>query len=99
MKFLIVQILLNVIILGLIDRKYLKMYKRISYVLYPVLLTFLVMFIDNVVVINKQNWAMTGDISFLFNLTYYIMIILSVVIQILFNTQYLKLLKLKKNNA
>ena len=99
MKFLIVQILLNVIILGLIDEKHLKTYKRISYVFYPVLLTALMMFIDNEVVINKQNWAMTGDITFLFRPTYYIMIILSVVIQILFNTQYSKLAKLKKNNV
>jgi hypothetical protein len=99
MKILIVQILLNVIILGLIDGKYLKIYRRLSYIFYPILLTVFVMFIDNEVVINKQNWAMAADITFLFKPTYYIMIIMSVVIQILFNTQYLKLLKLKKNNV
>jgi hypothetical protein len=99
MKFLIVQILLNVTILGLIDEKYLRIYKRISYVFYPVLLIVLVMLIDNDIIINKENWAIAVDITFLFKTTCYIMIIMSVALQILFNTQYLKLLKLRKNNA
>lgn len=99
MKFLIVQILLNVILMGLIDGKYLKTYKRISYPFYAVLLTLLVMLIDHDVVINKRNWAIAADITFFFKPSYYNMIIVSVIIQIIFNTQYLKLLKLRRNNA
>lgn len=98
MGFLIIQILLNVIVLGLVDRKYLKIYKLISYIFYPVLLTIMVLF-NNDISINKKYFGIAWDITFLFYPNYYIMIILSVVIQILFNTKYLRLLKLKKNNA
>jgi hypothetical protein len=57
------------------------------------------MFADNEAAINKQNWAMAADITFLFKPTYCIMIIISVIVQILFNTQYLKLLKLRRKNV
>ena len=99
MKFLIVQILLNAIMLGLVDEMHLKTYKRLAYLFYPLLLTVLVMLVDNDVIINKQTWTMVGDITFLSKPTYYIIIIVSVLIQFLFNTQYSKLLKLRKNNA
>ncbi len=87
------------ILLRIVDIKYLKFYKRTSYIFYPVLLTILVVLFNNHIAINKQDWAVALDISDLFHLTYYIMIALSVIIQILLNTQYLKLFKLKKNNV
>jgi hypothetical protein len=97
MKFLIIQIILNWIIVRFVDEKYLKVYKRLSYLFYPALLTVLVMLEDNDVIVNKQTWSIVGDITFLSKWNYYIMVLLSVIIQIVFNTQYSKLLK--KNNA
>ena len=98
MEFLTIQILLNVILLRMVNVKALKIYKQFSYIAYPILLTVIVVLFTNEVSIHKQHWGIALDITPLFNPDYHVMIVLSVIIQFLFNTQYLKLLKPKKNS-
>lgn len=97
MKFLIIQILLNVIAFGTQKGKYLKIYKWGAYIFYPVLLTLLIVTLNNEVTTNEQHGSAVLDITDLFYPKYYITIILSVIIQILFNTQYVRLWNLRKN--
>jgi hypothetical protein len=94
MQFLIIQVLLNAIVVVILNGEYLKFYKRSAYILYPVLITLVIVF-RNGVSVNEEYWGIAMDITSLLYPSFYVIITLSVIIQILFNTQYLKLLKFK----
>ena len=90
MKYILIQIALNIIILRFLSEKVTEVYKKLAYILYPVLITALIVFTKQKVVLN-EHYGFALDVTILYSRYYILTLALIIGIQFLFNNFLFKI--------
>jgi hypothetical protein len=85
MKYILIQILFNIMIFRFFSEKGIRVYKKIAYLIYPVLISIVIILSKNTIVQNK-NYGVAFDITCLYSTSYFLMLSLIIVVQIIFDS-------------
>lgn len=90
MKCILIQILFNIIIFRFFSEKVIGVYKKLAYILYPVLISILVILPKHEIHFN-ENCGFALDITELYSKFYLLTLALIILIQFIFNNFLYKL--------
>jgi hypothetical protein len=95
MKFLLIQVILNALIFRMASDKFLKIYRIGAYLIYPILIAILIVFPEEGIMLNEHNgtYGFSLDISVLVTIYFASVILLSIIVQYIFNNWAYKILR------
>jgi hypothetical protein len=97
MKYILIQILLNTILFRFASEKVIRIYKKLAYILYPVLITILMIPQEQEFHLNG-NYGFAIDITDLYSKFYLLTLALIILIQFIFNNFLFKVINRRLAN-
>lgn len=93
MRYIFIQVLLNIVIFRFSSEKVIRVYKKLAYILYPVLISILIILPKRNIEFNgNYGYGFVLDITDIYSKSYLLTLVLIILIQFLYNTFLYKLI-------
>lgn len=100
MLSLLIQLVVGILLFSFASETYLRIYKKVAYLLYPVGITCFIVLAKNDIQLN-ENYGVALDITGLFSSRFVVVVCSSILLQFLFSSVFFKFIKeadLRKSN-